>query len=64
VARTNEEAERQAAGEDVIASAADEDRALAEAQAAVLFEAGAEREEEDAALAASGDEAETEETES
>lgn len=45
VARTEDEAERQAAGEDVIQSAADEDRALAEAQAAELFEAGAEPEE-------------------
>jgi large subunit ribosomal protein L9 len=40
VARTEDEAERQASGEDVIQSAADEDRALAEAQAAELFEAG------------------------
>lgn len=66
VARTEDEAERQAKGEDVIASAADEDRALAEAQAAALFEAGAEREEEDSGVAASDDEgdAETEETES
>lgn len=38
IARTPEEAERQATGEDVIASAAEEDRALAEAQAAQLFE--------------------------
>ena len=45
VARTNDEAERQAKGEDVIQSAADEDRALAEAQAAALFEEGAEPEE-------------------
>ena len=45
VARTEDEAERQAAGEDVIQSAADEDRALAEAQAAELFEAGAEPDE-------------------
>lgn len=44
VARTPEEAERQAKGEDVIASAAEEDRALAEAQAAALFEEGAEPE--------------------
>jgi len=42
VARTEDEAERQERGEDVIASAADEDRAIAEAQAAELFEAGAE----------------------
>lgn len=45
VARTPEEAERQARGEDVVASAAEEDRALAEAQAAQLFEEGAEPEE-------------------
>ena len=44
VARTEDEAERQAAGEDVIAAQADEDRAIAEAQAAELFEAGAEPE--------------------
>lgn len=42
VARTPEEAERQAKGEDVIAAAAEEDRALADAQAAELFEASAE----------------------
>ncbi|MCP2679881.1 50S ribosomal protein L9 [Maricaulaceae bacterium NA33B04] len=48
VARTEDEAERQAAGEDVIQSAADEDRALAEAQAAELFEAGVEGEDDDA----------------
>lgn len=45
VARTPEEAERQARGEDVIQSAAEEDRALAEAQAAQLFEEGAEPDE-------------------
>ncbi|MEE2524761.1 50S ribosomal protein L9 [Hyphobacterium sp. HN65] len=44
VARSEDEAERQAAGEDVIAAQADEDRAIAEAQAAELFEAGAEPE--------------------
>lgn len=44
VARTEDEAERQAKGEDVIQSAAEEDRALAEAQAAALFEAGQEPE--------------------
>ncbi|MEQ8404298.1 MAG: 50S ribosomal protein L9 [Oceanicaulis sp.] len=44
VARTEDEAERQAEGEDVIQSAAEEDRALAEAQAAALFEEGAEPE--------------------
>ena len=38
VARTPEEAERQEAGEDVIQAAADEDRAIAEAQAAELEE--------------------------
>ncbi|WP_429912130.1 50S ribosomal protein L9 [Glycocaulis sp.] len=42
VARTPEEAERQAKGEDVIAAAAEEDRALADAQAAELSEASAE----------------------
>ncbi len=42
VARTPDEAERQAAGEDVIAAAAEADRALADAQAAELFEAQAE----------------------
>ncbi|PWE17357.1 50S ribosomal protein L9 [Marinicauda salina] len=57
VARTPDEAERQAKGEDVIASAAEEDKALAEAQAAQLFEEGAEPEE----LAASEGEEETEE---
>ena len=36
VARTEDEAERQAQGEDVIQAAADEDRALAEAQAVEL----------------------------
>ncbi|WP_439634143.1 50S ribosomal protein L9 [Glycocaulis sp.] len=46
VARTPEEAERQAKGEDVIASAAEEDRALADAQAAELSEASAEGAEE------------------
>lgn len=46
VARTQDEAERQAAGENVIQSAADEDRALAEAQAAELFEAGVEGEDD------------------
>ncbi len=46
VARTPDEAERQAKGEDVIAAQADEDRAIAEAQAAELFAAGEERENE------------------
>lgn len=45
VARSSEEAERQARGEDVIATQHDEDRAIAEAQAAALFEAGAEPDE-------------------
>jgi large subunit ribosomal protein L9 len=64
VARTQDEAERQAAGEDVIQSAADEDRALAEAQAAELFEAGVEGEddgEEREAPEASADAEETQE---
>jgi large subunit ribosomal protein L9 len=56
VARSEEEAERQAAGEDVIAAQAEEDRAIAEAQAAELFEAGAEPEE----LAAAEENAEIE----
>lgn len=65
IARSEDEAERQATGEDVIASQADEDRAIAEAQAAALFEASEEgqelaaRQAEDAGEA----EAETEETE-
>ena len=45
VARSMDEAERQASGEDVIAAQADEDRAIAEAQAAELFEASEEGEE-------------------
>lgn len=45
VARSEDEAERQAAGEDVIAAQADEDRAIAEAQAAELFEASEEGQE-------------------
>ena len=63
VARSEDEAERQAAGEDVIASAAEEERAIADAQAAELFEAGAEREEGEfgeAAPAADADDTETE----
>lgn len=47
VARTADEAERQAKGEDVIASAAEEDRALADAQAAVLMESGVEGQDDD-----------------
>ncbi len=39
VARTQDEAERQARGEDIIAMQAQEDRAVADAQAAELFEA-------------------------
>ncbi|WP_394692087.1 50S ribosomal protein L9 [Hyphobacterium sp.] len=56
IARTEDEAERQASGEDVIAAQADEDRAIAEAQAAELFEAGAEPED----LIAAEDNAEVE----
>jgi large subunit ribosomal protein L9 len=62
VARTEDEAERQAAGEDVIQSAADEDRALAEAQAAELFEAGVEGEDDGDAVEATEASAEAEET--
>lgn len=47
IARTEDEAERQAKGEDVIASAADEDRALAEAQAVELAESGIAGEDDD-----------------
>lgn len=62
VARSEDEAERQAAGEDVIASQADEDRAIAEAQAAELFEAGVEGEDDETAAEApaEGDAEETE----
>ncbi|WP_291844703.1 50S ribosomal protein L9 [Maricaulis sp.] len=45
IARSQDEAERQEAGEDVIAAQADEDRAIAEAQAAELFEASEEGQE-------------------
>ncbi len=62
VARTEDEAERQAAGEDVIQSAADEDRALAEAQAAELFEAGVEGEDDGEGREAPEASAEAEET--
>ena len=62
VARSQEEAERQAAGEDVIQAQAEEDRAIAEAQAAALFEASEEGQEL-AAQQAAEDEAETDETE-
>ena len=44
VARTPDEAERQARGEDVIRAQSDEDRAIADAQAVELFEAGVEAE--------------------
>ncbi|MGD2132061.1 MAG: 50S ribosomal protein L9 [Maricaulaceae bacterium] len=56
IARTTEEAERQARGEDVVQATADEDRAIAEAQAVELFEEGAARREEEAAAGASEDE--------
>jgi large subunit ribosomal protein L9 len=59
IARSMDEAERQASGEDVIASLADEDRAIADAQAADLFEASEEGEEA-SARAESGDAAEAE----
>lgn len=66
VARSEDEAERQAAGEDVIAAQADEDRAIAEAQAAALFEASEEGQELAARQASDAEageaEAETEET--
>jgi large subunit ribosomal protein L9 len=62
VARSQEEAERQAAGEDVIQAQAEEDRAIAEAQAAALFEASEEGQELAAQQAAEA-EAETDETE-
>ncbi|WP_297734923.1 50S ribosomal protein L9 [uncultured Maricaulis sp.] len=67
IARSQDEAERQAAGEDVIAAQADEDRAIAEAQAAELFEASEEGQElaaqrEGEEEAATGEE-ESEETE-
>jgi large subunit ribosomal protein L9 len=41
IARTPDEAERQAKGEDVIRSQAEEDRAIADARAVELFDAGA-----------------------
>lgn len=63
IARTEDEAERQAAGEDVIAAAADEDRALAEAQAVELAESGVEGEDDDYESSSEASE-ETEETES
>ena len=45
VARSEDEAERQAAGVDILAEQADEDRAIADAQAADLFEASEEGQE-------------------
>lgn len=57
VARTPEEADRQARGEDVIAAQAEEDRAIADAQAAELFEAGEERENEGVLVAGEGEDA-------
>ena len=63
VARTEDEAERQAAGEDVIQAAADEDRALAEAQAVELAESGVEGDDDDYQSSSEASE-ETEETES
>ncbi|WP_306016509.1 50S ribosomal protein L9 [Oceanicaulis sp. MMSF_3324] len=63
VARTEDEAERQAAGEDVIQAAADEDRALAEAQAVELAESGVEGDDDDYEISSEASE-ETEETES
>ena len=62
IARTEDEAERQAKGEDVIASAADEDRALAEAQAVELAESGVEGDDDDYG-SNDADAEETEETE-
>lgn len=62
IARTEDEAERQAAGEDVIAAAADEDRALAEAQAVELAESGVEGDDDYETSSEASEE--TEETES
>lgn len=62
IARTEDEAERQAKGEDVIASAADEDRALAEAQAVELAESGVEGDDDEYG-SNDADAEETEETE-
>ena len=66
IARSQDEAERQEAGEDVIAAQADEDRAIAEAQAAELFEASEEGQElaaqREAAEDAGAGEEESEET--
>lgn len=53
VARTADEAERQAKGEDIIAAQAEEDRAIAEAQAAELLEASLD--EDDLATLRGGD---------
>jgi large subunit ribosomal protein L9 len=57
VARTPEEAERQARGEDVIRAQAEEDRAVADARAVELFEAGAGPRAEEAEAASEGGEA-------
>jgi len=57
VARSEDEAERQAAGIDIVAEQADEDRAIADAQAADLFDASEEGQE-----AAERAEADAEET--
>jgi large subunit ribosomal protein L9 len=54
VARTPDEADRQARGEDVIRTQVDEDRAVAEAQAVELFEEGAAPDLEGAEEAESG----------
>ena len=62
VARTEDEAERQAQGEDVIQAAADEDRALAEAQAVELAESVVEGDDDDYESSSEASE-ETEETE-
>ena len=66
IARSQDEAERQAAGEDVIAAQADEDSAIADAQAAELFEASEEGQElaaqREAAEDAGAGEEESEET--
>jgi len=67
IARSEDEAERQASGEDVIAAQADEDRAIADAQAAELFEASEEGQElaaqREATEDAGADEENNEETE-
>lgn len=60
VARTTDEAERQARGEDIIAMQAEEDRAVADAQAAELFEANFEEDGEGPAADAAAPEADGE----